>query len=34
MLDEMLLDKWIFTLRRVGRKQMTGYELWQSWIEN
>jgi hypothetical protein len=33
LLDDMLLDKWIYTLTRVGRKHMTQYQLWQSWIE-
>ena len=33
MLDNMLLDFWIFKLRRVGRKNMTTEELWRSWLE-
>jgi len=33
-LDQMLLDKWIFTLRKVGRKNMTGLELWEAWINS
>ena len=34
LLDEMLLDKWIYTLTRVGRKNMTAQELWQAWIHD
>jgi len=31
-IDAALLDKWIHTLRRVGRKNMTAEDLWRSWI--
>lgn len=34
MLDNMLLDFWIFKLRRVGHKHMTSEQLWKSWIES
>ena len=34
LLDEMLLDKWIFTLTRVGRKNMTAQELWRAWLND
>ena len=33
-LDSALLDKWIFTLKRVGRKNMTAEELWRDWLIN
>lgn len=32
MLDDMLLDFWIFKLRRVGRRNMTSEQLWRDWI--
>ena len=33
-LDDMLLNFWIFKLRRVGRKNMTAEELWHDWINS
>jgi len=33
-LDDLILDKQIFTLRKVGRKHMTYIELWRAWLEN
>ena len=32
--DEMLLDLWLFKLRRVGHKNMTAEELWRDWINS
>lgn len=32
MLDDMLLDLWIFKLRRVGRRNMSAEQLWEDWI--
>lgn len=32
LLDDMLLDKQIYTLTRVGRKLMTGQQLWECWL--
>lgn len=34
LLDDLLLDKWAFTLQCVGRKNMTALELWHRWIES
>lgn len=31
-LDEMHEDLIIFRLKRVGRKNMSNYELWESWL--
>lgn len=33
MLEDMLLDLYIYRLRRVGRKHLTVYQMWQEWIE-
>lgn len=32
LLESLLLDKQAFTLQRVGRRNMTAYELWWSWL--
>lgn len=31
-LDDMLLDFWIYKLRRVGRRHMSAEDLWRAWI--
>lgn len=34
MLETMLLDFWMFKLRRVGRRNMSAFELWREWLEH
>jgi len=33
-LEAALLDLQLFRLRRVGRKNMTNYELWEAWLRS
>jgi len=33
-LEDLILDKQIFTLQKVGRKNMTYIELWRSWLNS
>lgn len=32
LLNDMQLDLWIHSLRRVGRRNMTAEELWRDWL--
>jgi len=32
LLNDMQLDFWIFKLRKVGRKRLSAFELWEVWI--
>ena len=34
LLDDMLIDMYIFRLRCVGRKHMTGEQLWDKWLNS
>lgn len=31
-IDTALLDKQIYTLRVVGRRHLTAYQLWEMWL--
>lgn len=32
-IEAALLDLYTYRLRRVGRRNMTNYELWRGWLE-